>query len=311
MKSLLTILLCSFSLLTSAQQVFIREPVRFLALGDSYTIGQSVSQQNSWPHLFSAFLNSVNVRVDTLAVIAQTGWTTGNLKNAVKNANTLGKFNLVSLLIGVNNQYQGLDQAKYSSEFEELLKTAIENAGNSVQVFVLSIPDYGCTPFGLSNRERISGEIDAFNAINASLARKYNVAYFNITEISRRGLSSPSLVAADGLHPSGEMYKLWVDLISRGISFQNKVTSLDDIPAKNGEEIHVSVNSADGSIRFESVTGQIPGNATIVIYDLTGRKITGKEWSQNTTLYVYNPSVYIYLIQSGTRLYSGKFMVSQ
>jgi lysophospholipase L1-like esterase len=122
------------------------------------------------------------------------------------------------LLIGVNNQYQGKSSSIYASEFEELLKWAVRLAGGKKhRVFVVSIPDYGFTPFGKPKQEVISKAIDEFNEINAQIAYKYGIRYFNITDISRDGLSDPTLVAADGLHPSGKMYAYWVELISKGL----------------------------------------------------------------------------------------------
>jgi len=133
-------------------------------------------------------------------------------------AHLKNKYDLVSLLIGVNNQYQGKLSSQYVIEFEELLKTAIRLAKRKKQrVFVVSIPDYGFTPFGKPNQEAITKAIDEFNEINARITYKYGIQYFDITEISREGLKDPSLVATDGLHPSGKMYSYWVELISKGL----------------------------------------------------------------------------------------------
>jgi lysophospholipase L1-like esterase len=129
------------------------------------------------------------------------------------------EYDLVSLLIGVNNQYQGKPADQYAKEFEALLKTSIGLAkGKAENVFVVSIPDYGYTPFGEKRKEKISHEIDEFNAINKRVADQYKVRYINITDISRRGLDDASLVAGDGLHPSGKMYALWVDEIVKVIA---------------------------------------------------------------------------------------------
>jgi lysophospholipase L1-like esterase len=119
------------------------------------------------------------------------------------------------LLIGVNNQYKGKSAASYEPEFEELLTMAVQFAGNNKEsVFVVSIPDYGFTPFGRSKKEIISKEIDEFNSINKRITEKYGVKYFYITDLTREGLDDPSLVASDGLHPSAKMYSLWVDRIA-------------------------------------------------------------------------------------------------
>lgn len=131
------------------------------------------------------------------------------------------EYNLISLLIGVNNQYQNRSTGEYATEFEELLNMAIALAdGKKENVFVVSIPDYGYTPFGQANQLSISGEIDQFNLINRSIAQQAGVAYFYITDISRRGLAEPSLVASDGLHPSGAMYAEWVELMYNGLQLK-------------------------------------------------------------------------------------------
>jgi lysophospholipase L1-like esterase len=186
----------------------------YLALGDSYTIGESVKESERWPVLLAKALSNRGVKVSSPRIIATTGWRTDNLKEAIIKADLSNNYDLVSLLIGVNNQYQGKPASQYAVEFEELLKMAIRLAkGKASNVFVVSIPDYGYTPFGLSKQETISKQLDEFNAINQRIARQYKVAWYNITDISRNGLTDPSLVAEDGLHPSGKMYALWVDRI--------------------------------------------------------------------------------------------------
>jgi len=184
----------------------------YLALGDSYTIGESVSEPDRWPNQLAKALTKKGITVTQPTIIATTGWRTDNLKDAIRQADLKDNYDLVSLLIGVNNQYQGKPADLYAIEFEELLKTAIQLAkGKPANVFVVSIPDYGYTPFGLAKKEAISKQIDEFNAINKRIAQKYKVAYYHITDISRKGLDDPTLVAEDGLHPSGKMYALWVE----------------------------------------------------------------------------------------------------
>lgn len=186
----------------------------YLALGDSYTIGESVKDSERWPVQLASALTKKGVNVSAPRIIATTGWRTDNLKEAIINAELKDKYDLVSLLIGVNNQYQGKPTSQYADEFEELVKMAIRLAkGKASNVFVVSIPDYGYTPFGISKKEAISKQIDEFNAINKRIAEQHKVAYYNITDISRKGLTDPSLVAEDGLHPSGEMYTRWVERI--------------------------------------------------------------------------------------------------
>ncbi|MFK8007831.1 MAG: SGNH/GDSL hydrolase family protein [Saprospiraceae bacterium] len=192
--------------------VVIEEGTKYLALGDSYTIGQSVSVEDRYPIQLEAQLQNDSINIDTTIIIAKTGWTTNNLKNAIVAANLTDTFALVSLLIGVNNQYQGLSIDEYEIEFAELLQTAIDFAGGKKEnVFVVSIPDYAYTPFGNGNTT-ISQEIDDFNLINKTITDSIGISYFDITPISREGLDKPELVASDNLHPSGDQYTRWVDL---------------------------------------------------------------------------------------------------
>ncbi len=198
---------------------FSQPSVKYLALGDSYTIGESVSEAERWPNQLAEKLIQKKTPVSKPRIIATTGWRTDNLSNAMAIAKLKSEYDLVSLLIGVNNQYQGKPAEQYAKEFEELLKTAIALAkGNVDNVFVVSIPDYGYTPFGEKKKEKISQEIDEFNALNKRISDQYKVKYINITDISRRGLEEPALVAGDGLHPSGKMYGLWVDRIVKAIA---------------------------------------------------------------------------------------------
>jgi len=200
-------------LLAISMNVFSQTETKFLALGDSYTIGESVSEDERWPNQLADKL-----KIDRPKIIATTGWRTDDLKGAINSANLHDDYDLVSLLIGVNNQYQGKSSTQYEIEFEDLLKTAIQLAkGKSKNVFVVSIPDYGFTPFGKAKQETISLQLDEFNKINQRITEKYKIKYFSITEISRKGLEDPALVAADGLHPSGKMYTQWVEVISKGL----------------------------------------------------------------------------------------------
>lgn len=189
-----------------------KAPIKFLALGDSYTIGESVKEEERWPEQLAAALRRKNYAVQKPRIIATTGWRTDQLKKAIVEANLKPEYNLVSLLIGVNNQYQGKSVAEYAIEFEDLLKTAIKLAGGKKEnVFVVSIPDYGYTPFGKPTQKKISKELDEFNAISKKITEVKGIQYINITDISRLGLDQPNLVAEDKLHPSGKMYGLWVD----------------------------------------------------------------------------------------------------
>ncbi len=187
---------------------------KFLALGDSYTIGESVSEKERWPVQLAKKLREKGKSIGEPLIIATTGWRTDDLMNAVNKAHLKNEYDLVSLLIGVNNQYQGKSSEEYVIEFEDLLKTAIQLAkGKKENVFVVSIPDYGYTPFGKPKQAEISKALDRFNEINKRITEKAGIKYINITDISRQGIQQPELVADDGLHPSGKMYSLWVDRI--------------------------------------------------------------------------------------------------
>lgn len=220
MKKLLCILLL-VSIHGMAQKLIIREEVKLLALGDSYTIGESVALSSRWPMQLVDSLQKRGVDCLQPKIIATTGWRTDNLKQAISKTKFKKgeEYNVVSLLIGVNNYYQGKTVESYAPEFEDLLKAAIQLAGgDKSSVFVLSIPDYGYTPFGKENQQKITEGIDAYNAVNKSISDKYGVKYYNITDISRRGLAEADLVAGDGLHPSEKMYSEWVKVILSDIS---------------------------------------------------------------------------------------------
>ena len=195
------------------------EPLRYLALGDSYTIGESVTEKERWPVILAEALTQQGTSVGKPKIIAVTGWRTDNLINGINIAQLKDHYDLVSLLIGVNNQYQGKPVSEYEREYEDLIKTAIALAyGKKDRVFVVSIPDYGFTPFGKARQKEISTALDEFNAVNKKITEAYGISYFNITDISRLGLEDPELVASDGLHPSGKQYSLWVERIMKGLA---------------------------------------------------------------------------------------------
>ena len=184
----------------------------YLALGDSYTIGEAVPQAQSFPYQLTAALNLANDPTNNPTIIATTGWTSQNLIDAIAASNIHEKtYDFVTLLIGVNDQYQGISQSTYSANFSTLLNEAIAFAkGDTSRVFVLSIPDYGVTPFANGQDSVIGPEIDQFNAINLAISTKAKVHYLNITPISREAATNPALIAPDGLHPSAAMYELWI-----------------------------------------------------------------------------------------------------
>ena len=193
---------------------------KFLALGDSYTIGQSVEVNQRWPVQFLKELKSSVNAIDTLQIIARTGWRVDELKEAMNSSNLEPPYGLVSLLIGVNNQYQGQSANDFRPEFIEILEKSLKLVNNRKErFFVISIPDWGASPFGSGfDRAKVSKEIDEFNSVLKEESEKRGVRYFNITDISRRALTDRTLIASDGLHPSGKMYKLWVDKMIPEIS---------------------------------------------------------------------------------------------
>jgi len=184
----------------------------YLALGDSYTIGQSVAFSDRFPVQAVSLLNNQNIKFEQPEIIAQTGWTTGNLLSRINN-NPPAKstYDIVTLLIGVNNQYQHRTQDEYRQQFTSLLERSIEYAGNrKKRVIVLSIPDYSVTPYASnSDKELIAKQIDSFNVINKTISQQYQVNYIDITGDTRQAAIYPSLIASDGLHPSGSAYAVW------------------------------------------------------------------------------------------------------
>lgn len=187
--------------------------LRYLALGDSYTIGQDVSEAECWPVQLVEALKEEGVSIDLPRIIARTGWATDELSLAIDKEQIKDTFNIVSLLIGVNNQYRGRSAESFRPEFNALLGKAVAFAGNDTsRVFVLSIPDWGVTPFADGrDRDKIAREIDAFNAVIKEETALRNILFFDITPISREAASDLSLLAPDQLHPSGIMYNRWVN----------------------------------------------------------------------------------------------------
>lgn len=185
----------------------------YLALGDSYTIGESVAQDERFPVQLTNKLRDAKYTMTDARIIARTGWTTDELIAGIKADFPDSDYNLVTLLIGVNNQYRGRDIEEYRTQFAELLHTAIGFANNKAQnVIVVSIPDYGVTPFAENrNPDKIARELDVFNQINLEESKKASTRYVEITTISRRAKNEPALIADDNLHPSGKMYELWAE----------------------------------------------------------------------------------------------------
>jgi lysophospholipase L1-like esterase len=189
--------------------------MNFLALGDSYTIGEGVAPEQRWPDRLAAALRCEGIALEAPRVIAATGWTTDELAAAIDAAGPLGPWSFVTLLVGVNNQYRGRSGDEYREQFEALLRRAIALAeGRTGRVLVLSIPDWGSTRFGAgSGRDlaRVSRELDAFNAAARDTCTSLGVAFVDITAISRERGNEPAMLAGDGLHPSATMHALWTD----------------------------------------------------------------------------------------------------
>lgn len=187
------------------------KPKTYLALGDSYTIGESVAESERYPVQLAKLLAKEGIAVADPQIIARTGWTTDELDAAIDKAAPKGPFDLVTLLIGVNNQFRGRSEDEYKKQFDALLKRAIGFAGGDAgHVIVFSIPDWGVTPFAKRfDSAKVAREIDRFNAIAKEATEKAGCKYVDVTPISRKAPSDPSLIAHDGLHPSGSMYAEW------------------------------------------------------------------------------------------------------
>jgi len=188
----------------------------FLALGDSYTIGQSVLPTENFPGQTVQLLKNSGFEFKPAEIVATTGWTTDELQTNINNHSFNPPYDIVTLLIGVNNQYRGRPVDTYKPEFENLLKQAIQFAGGKADhVIVISIPDWGVTPFASGrDRDQIAREIDQYNAANKIISENYKVHYIDITPWTREAANDLSLIAGDGLHPSAKEYKRWAEKIS-------------------------------------------------------------------------------------------------
>ena len=196
-----------------------KDSLSFLALGDSYTVGTSERPENSWPQQLVKTLANKGILIKAPKIIAGAGWTTEKLISEVQSSNLNTEYDLVSLLIGVNNQYRGLDINLFRKQFLSLLEKSISLAGNDTsKIFVLSIPDWGVMPFAaLRDTKKITLEIGKYNAIIKEEVAKRNVLYIDITKLSRKAIMDKTLIASDGLHPSKKMYKTWVKKILKNI----------------------------------------------------------------------------------------------
>ena len=189
--------------------------MKYLALGDSYTIGEGVPRDGRWPELMARALRAEGIALEDPRIIAKTGWTTDELATAIDCEEPLGRFDFATLLIGVNNQYRGRSVAEYRGEFAELLRRTIRfTGGEAGRVMVLSIPDWGVTPFARAEKRdpaQVAGEIDAFNAAARQVAEQHGVAFVDITGTSRECGGEDAMLVADKLHPSAAMHASWAD----------------------------------------------------------------------------------------------------
>ena len=302
-----------------SQDKTLTEPVKFLALGDSYTIGESVEESERWPVQLQNSLVEMGYETEELKIIARTGWRTDDLERAIEADNPSEDYNLVSLLIGVNDQYQGRNTEWYRPRFTSLLGTAIELAGgNKNAVFVVSIPDYAYTPFGQrANPSRITSEIDEFNEINRLVSDSMGIRYFNITPISREGLAKTHYVADDGLHPSGEMYAEWVKLILHGLLSEDISTSTVPVSRVHGG-IKVWYSQASDSLIME-FPGDSDSSQDLLVCDAGGKVVFRKNSKAGSVssddsyheivIPGLDPGIYFYrLVDSGGIVQSGKFL---
>ena len=222
--ALLPLISCGQDNSEEPKEMITQNEIKFLALGDSYTIGESVTVAERWPVILANDLNQLDYEVSSPEIIATTGWTTDELMDALEKQQIATDFDLVSLSIGVNNQYRGRDLDEFKTQFIQLLEMAIQYAnGNAKNVLVVSIPDWSVVPFAASrDQQKISQEIDQFNAIKKEETLKRNVTFVDITPISRMAKGSAEYVASDGLHFSGKMHQLWVNEIIK-IKFQTSL----------------------------------------------------------------------------------------
>ncbi len=214
-KHLAVLFFCLLSSLCPAQE----PALKILALGDSYTIGESVPSEKNWPHQLSEALRNKGI-ANQVSIIATTGWRTDDLIAAINASPQNESYDKVSILIGVNNQYQGKPLMQFEQELDVIISLALERCGGDTSaLFFVSIPDYAYSPYGSKLQTgKISAELDAYNAYTAIKARELNVPFVDITPSSRT--SAAHMFASDGLHPSTDQYAAWVNLILEQVAFK-------------------------------------------------------------------------------------------
>jgi lysophospholipase L1-like esterase len=252
-----------YSFLINAQSF--KDTIRFIALGDSYTIGESVNESDRWPNQLMDSLSKRGFEIEENNILAKTGWTTTNLIKAINASDLKSEYNLISILIGVNNFYQNQSIETFRLEISKIIDTALVLANQDTSgLFIVTIPDYGYTPFGENRREQISRNTDLYNKIKDSTASKYGIPIINITPISRNGIIDPDLVADDGLHPSKKQYALWVNMMIEELT-DNYKTSFENLKKKTNYHL----NQSGHQFNFFS-----DDQGYIEVYDLSGRMIT-------------------------------------
>lgn len=204
-------------LFNSQHLVAQKDSLSVLVLGDSYSASTGELKINGWPMQLAQALSDKGIKTKDPVIIAGAGWTTSKLIEQIDKKSPATNFGLVGLLVGVNNQYRGIDISVFKKEFVELLETSIVHAnGDSSNVFVISIPDWSVTPFAkFKNQEKVSLELKKYNDFIEAQTTKRKVLYFDITGISRKAQLNKNLIASDSLHPSKKMYRLWVNKIKK------------------------------------------------------------------------------------------------
>lgn len=274
------ILLSMFGASSIAQEVTLDREVKMLALGDSYTIGASVDISGRWPHQLITEIRSMGFEGMDPDYIATSGWTTQDLIQGINSMLDEDKsYNLVSVLIGVNNQYQRVPIATYEPDLRKIVDLALGLVNQETsRLLILSIPDYAYTPFGGGNTF-ISQEIDEYNKIKRKIADEYQIVFIDITPISREGLLKPSLVASDGLHPSEVQYGQWVEEIIPKLRFEE--TLFNNAPQQQqDDDISVYPNPAGSTFHIDAlkdISRICIFNATgMIVYDQMITALTAK-----------------------------------
>ncbi len=247
-----------------AKSEFVQDTIRFIALGDSYTIGQSIDKSDRWPNQFIDSLFELGFDIEKNDILATTGWTTGKLLQALNDSDLIQDYNLVSILIGVNNFYQNQPVGTFRLELSKIIDFALTLTNQDTSaLFLMTIPDYGYTPFGESQKDVISENTNLYNQIKDSTAKEYGIRLVNITPISRNGIIDPDLVANDGLHPSEKQYRLWVNMVIEKLinDFDTKTEGV-----KNKMDYTLSQNGKEFKL---SSTVEV----FCEVYDLSGRRI--------------------------------------